>query len=687
MKASETRLEKFLASNDTNFIIPVYQRNYDWTNVQCKQLLKDILTVGSRPEESSHFIGSIVFVHDDVYSSTGITELVVIDGQQRLTTITLIYIALYRVAVLQGDERLANKIQKTYLINEFSDEPEKLKLKPTDNNRMALAHTIDPVANMPVETFSRLIDNYTYFETQISKNNSETVLNGLSKLMFVEISLDRQNDNPQRIFESLNSTGLELSQADLIRNYILMGLNSSDQEKLYKTFWEPIEKGCMNEETNQSKVSDFIRDYLTLKNKDIPNKGAVYEKFKQKYPEPNSEGLLNTLDELKVLTTVYTKLLNPSKETDPDVRLEIAYINRQEIAVAYPFLMKVYLDFSENILNKETFISVLTLVQSFTWRRLVAGLPTNALNKIFMTLYDRIDIENYLISLEDALMQKTGGQRFPRNSEFLSLIKDKDIYNTKSRTRMYFFERVENFNNKEIVNISDNPNITIEHIFPQNPVKDWEDQLSDGEYLRIKDKYLNTIGNLTLSGNNGKLGNKTFAEKKAMNDEGKEQGYSYSRLWLNRHLKELDYWDEMQIVKRADIIANRCLEVWPCPEDRIGPEEQETEQSIFDIEEPRHRTLEYAVFLGEKIFVSKVSKLYSEIIGILFSMQPEAFIGTDLGSQVNISTSKDTLRKPTKISDKYFIESNHSNNTKFERLQFVLTYLDIEDELLIKYQV
>jgi uncharacterized protein with ParB-like and HNH nuclease domain len=275
MKANETKIDKFLAINETTFAIPVYQRNYDWTLSQCEKLLYDILEAGKSAEVNAHFIGSIVYVHDDVYTASGLTELTIIDGQQRLTTITLIYIALYRLAKELDNPMLENRILKTYLINEFSPEAEKLKLKPTENNKEALRHILNSNNENEFKGgYSRIIDNFNYLKSKIKADNFELILKGLSKLIFVDIALDRQKDNPQRIFESLNSTGLELSQADLIRNYILMGLSRPNQDRIYANYWEVIEKNAKDETLNVSRVSEFIRDYLTLKNKEIPNKGS-----------------------------------------------------------------------------------------------------------------------------------------------------------------------------------------------------------------------------------------------------------------------------------------------------------------------------------------------------------------------------------------------------------------------------
>lgn len=222
----------------------------------------------------AHFIGSIVYLHDDLYSASGTRELTIIDGQQRLTTLTLIYLVIHRLARETGDESLLNKINETYLINKFAKGKEKLKLRPTENNDRALKYLLQGGTQEEYPDFSRLIDNFDYFKSKISQDDYKVVLRGIDKLILVSISLEGGKDEPQRIFESLNSTGLELSQADLIRNYILMGLKREPQNKIYQNYWEPIEHLAKDEEKNSSKVSDFIRDYLTLKNKDIPNKRA-----------------------------------------------------------------------------------------------------------------------------------------------------------------------------------------------------------------------------------------------------------------------------------------------------------------------------------------------------------------------------------------------------------------------------
>lgn len=683
MKANETRVEDFLSANKTQFVIPVYQRNYDWSTGQCKQLLDDILEVGANNKMNAHFIGSLVYIHDDVYTASRIKELTVIDGQQRLTTLTLIYLVLLRLAKELKDEGLVNEITETYLINKFAQEEEKLKLRPTDNNDNALKYLLRSDKNEEYNVFSKLIDNFNYFNSRIIEENYKVVLTGLSKLMFVEISLDRAKDDPQRIFESINSTGLELSQADLIRNYILMGLNRRDQDKIYQNFWEVIEKLAKDETLNMSRVSDFIRDYLTLENKNIPNKGKVYLEFKTKYPTSTLENLETVLSGIKSLVKHYNKLINPKNETDKDIRTQLDYINRLEISVAYPFLMKVYEDYANSIINKEIFVSVLNLVQSYTWRRFILGLPTHALNKIFMSLYDKVEKENYLFSVQKSLLQRSGVQRFPKNSETINALKEKDVYTIKSKNRTYLLERLENFENKEPVLIDGNDDITIEHIFPQNPDPKWKIELGNDDYNFIKENYLNTIGNLTLSGNNGKLGNKPFKEKRDLENAG----YKDSRLWLNKYLSIAEKWDKVEIERRFDLISERFLKIWEIPNIIIPEDTAGSEVNIFEADDPKHKKLEYAIFFDQKIEVREVAKLYIEVFKQLFELQPETFFTSDLGTRIGLTKNpiEGNPRQPLPINDTYFIEGNIDNINKFDRIKQALTLFDFEDELTIKY--
>jgi uncharacterized protein with ParB-like and HNH nuclease domain len=298
MKANELQINNFLQAPNVQFVIPVYQRNYDWTNTECKELLNDIISVETE-DRGTHFIGSIVFVHEGTYSTSEVKELVIIDGQQRLTTINILYVALYRFAKENSKSQDAERLFNMFLTNQYvKNESSKLKLKQTDSNSLAFK-AIMLGTNNQSNSFSNVIENYNYFRSIITENNFEIILRGLNRLIFVEISLERDKDDPQRIFESLNSTGLDLSQSDLIRNFILMDLPPRDQTRIFDTIWNPIEENAKDLLKQNSLVSDYIRDYLTLRNKKIPNKNKVYAEFKSLYANKKDEalGYLKTIKE------------------------------------------------------------------------------------------------------------------------------------------------------------------------------------------------------------------------------------------------------------------------------------------------------------------------------------------------------------------------------------------------------
>lgn len=683
MEAKAMKIEDFLSQNQRQFQIPVYQRNYDWSTGECKQLLDDVLKVGTNENMNAHFIGSVVYVYDGIYTTSKIKELTIIDGQQRITTLTLIYLALYRLAIEIGKKELEAEIYETYLTNKFVSEKEKLKLSITGNNDRAIKYLLRSDKDEEYSEFSRIIDNFNYFKGRINKENYNFVLTGLSKLMFVEISLDREKDNPQRIFESLNSTGLELSQADLIRNYILMGLNRSEQSNIYENYWEIIEGFAKDETSNNSKVSDFIRDYLTLINKKIPNIKKVYVEFKEKFPTTDFQSLETTLAPIKSLAKFYNRLLNPKKETDKNIQIHLEYIKKLKINVSYPFLMKVYEDYSEGIIDKITFIKVLELIQSYAWRRFIVGLPTNALNKIFMTLYEKRDKNEYLLSLQKSLLTRIEKQRFPKDDEIIESLKIKDFYNIDSKNSTYLLERLENFKNKEPVIIEGNEDITIEHIFPQKPDPKWKVDLGTEEYNLIKEKYLNSLGNLTLLGNNRKLGNKPFLYKRDL----KDAGYKDSRLWLNKYLSSIEKWNLEKIKERCAILTKRYLEIWQIPTIELKYKDENNEVNIFEAEDPTSKKLEYAIFFNQKIEGKNFVELYVEIFRQLFDLQPETFFTTDLREKIVLTNNreKSSLNDPKSISDTYSIEGRMNNISKFEKIKHALKIFSFEDELSIKY--
>ncbi|WP_213521597.1 DUF4268 domain-containing protein [Nonlabens sp.] len=680
MKANELPITNFLQSPNVQFVIPVYQRNYDWTTSECKELINDIIAV-EQYDRGTHFIGSIVFIHEGTYSTSEVKELVIIDGQQRLTTINIIYVALYRFAKENDMLNEADRLLNMFLTNQYvQNESSKLKLKQTDTNSLAFKAIMNGTENV-FNHYSNVIENFSYFKSVISAENFNTILNGLKRLIFVEISLERGKDDPQRIFESLNSTGLDLSQSDLIRNYILMDLDPKNQNKVFQQVWNPIEENARDLIKQKSLVSDYIRDYLTLRNKKIPNKNKVYIEFKKLYKEKD-ETYTQELENIKSLSVHYKKFINPSTVQNPNLRSELEYISRLEINVAYPFLLQVFEDAENGLLSSDDLVKILKLIQSYTWRRFVVGLATNALNKIFMTLYSEVDTEDYYESVALALITKRGSAKFPTDEDLKTALKDKDLYNIQSKNRNYMFELLENFNNREYVNTS-NENITIEHIFPQNPNGEWSQAISPDDYFMFKEKYVNTIANLTLSGNNGALSNKSFLDKQTMNREGAEQGYNYSRLWLNNYLKSVDQWNIVNYNERFNLIFNRFLKIWEYPNVIIPVSENTEEQNLYNAESPTHKKLEYFIFENTKIDEEVIARMYFYVIEKLYEKNAQLLLeAKDIFKMTRLSSD---FRAPQELLSGYFIESNIDSNSKFSTLKKLLTLFELEDELLIKY--
>lgn len=679
MEAKQNSITKFMQQQDVQFIIPVYQRNYDWRTEQCQQLLLDIYKAGQNSKVISHFIGSIVYVQMNTLVSTPI--LTIIDGQQRLTTITLIVIALYNRCLEVGSVKLANEIKKRYIINEFLDEDEKLKLKPIKKDDKALKFILNqPKGNF--SEFSRLVENYSYFFENIKPNSIEIIYQGLQKLVFIEIGLDKDKDDPQKIFQSLNSTGLDLSQADLIRNYVLMDLPQNQQLQIYENFWTEIELNTTESNTKNSRLSDFIRDYLTFKFSKIPNQDKVFETFKEKFTFNNNiEELEHILQDIRQYANYFSIFINPDKESNDLIKENLKYIKKLQINVSYPFLLQVFDDYFTNKITENILIEVLEIVQSFVWRRFICGVATNALNKIFMDLHKDIDYKNYINSLYISLLKKKGSQRFPNNTEILKEIESKDMYYIQRKNRLYFFDMLENYGKKIKITVDNNPEVSIEHIFPQSPSRDWKKILGD-DYNEMK-KFLNTAANLTLSAFNKELSNKPFLEKRDL--EGK--GYKDSPLRIDKFLSNFDDWNLENLTKRKQWIFDRFITIWKYPDIKIE-NNVEIELNILDLfpEDIKYKSIEYYKFFDTVYKNTSFSKLLENVATIMFEREPHMFLATELAEKLKLTQDSSKCLRPIKISQSYYIDSNLSGAEIIKRVQLILEKCETDDDLMIKFK-
>ncbi|MDP2166158.1 MAG: DUF262 domain-containing protein [Hydrogenophaga sp.] len=566
MKATEANLLKFLRKSP-QFVIPIYQRNYSWTADQCRQLWSDLMRAGRDEKVNAHFIGSIVYVERGLSSVTSQEALLVIDGQQRLTTSTLLIAALAKHFEVKGLGELLEafsnkKLRNYYLLNpdEEGDRHFKLILSETDKDTLLAILQNTP---MPPEASSRINENYALFQELIATHQGEleAICQGLAKLVIVDVSLDRAQDNPQLIFESMNSTGLELSQADLIRNYILMGLEPKLQTELYKTYWRPMER-AFGQAAYVVHFDAFMRHYLTAKTGEIPNVREVYVAFKS-FARGLKGDTRDLVTDIHAYASYYCAM---ALGTEIDAALKQAFHDLRELKVdvAYPFLLDVYHDYKQGRLTSEEVLQVVRLVESYVFRRAICAIPTNSLNKTFAGLSRSLKKDRYLESVQATFLLLPSYRRFPSDEEFQRDIKLRDLYNFRSRS--YWLRRLENHARKERVVVE---GYTIEHILPQNEALSQEWQLEIGpDWQRVQQDWLHTLGNLTLTGYNSEYSDRPFAYKRdqVSDKDGNPVGFAHSPLKLNLGLGKVNKWDEAAIKARADRLAGDAAKVWGAPQ-------------------------------------------------------------------------------------------------------------------------
>lgn len=566
MKASEVNVLKFIRKSP-QFVIPIYQRNYSWNDVQCRQLWHDLMLAGSNDDINAHFIGAIVYVERALSTVASQEALLVIDGQQRLTTSTLLIAALAKHFEENRLEEIlesfsARKLKNYYLLNpdESGERHYKLLLSEADRETMLALLREAP---LPAEGSTRVLENFKLFQSLIAENADEleAICKGLSKLVIVEVALDRSQDNPQLIFESMNSTGLELSQADLIRNFILMGLEPRLQTELYTSYWRPMEK-AFGQAAYTTHFDAFMRHYLTTKTGEIPNVRQVYVAFKS-YAQRFKGDVSDLVAEIHSFATYYCAM---ALDAEKDYNLNQAFRDLRELKVdvSYPFLLDVYHDYRNGLLELADVIKVVRLVESYVFRRAICSFPTNSLNKTFSQMSRTLDKSRYLESLQASFMMQPSYRRFPSDAEFERDFKVRDLYNFRSRS--YWLRRLENHGRRERVMVED---YTIEHILPQNPdiSSTWKAELGE-DWQSVHQSYLHTLGNLTLSAYNSEYSDRPFAIKRDQikDKDGNPVGLAFSPLKLNQGLGHVQMWNESSIKTRADRLAAESTKVWGSPE-------------------------------------------------------------------------------------------------------------------------
>lgn len=567
LQAGETTLNKLL-NTSRQFIVPIFQRNYSWQKNQYEQLWFDILRASKFKEKQNHFIGSIVYI--DMGTPAGRPQqLLLIDGQQRLTTISILLCAIKDyVQKFNLETKLINlaKIKNQFLYNSDEIDEDRYKLLLNVQDKETYIKLIDNTIFTVNKPTTNIIKCYEFFYERIEDfikqhGQIDEIYAGIFKLSLVSISLDKDSDNPQMIFERMNSTGKDLSQTDLLRNYLLMDLTPEKQTRLYKTYWKPMEElfGEDIYKNDVNKFDYFIRDFLTLKSDTgyICKINNVYENFKRYYLDNNCEKFA-VLKDLFTYAKYYA-CIDLLQENDDELKLYWQEFKKLDSHVVYPFLLKLCDDYSRQILIKEDFKKILQVVISYLWRRAICEIPTNSLSKTFATLYQAVDKEDYVNSIIKAFVFKSSYKRFPSDYEVREKLQIKDIYHF--RLRKYLLEALENYYHKEPIDLN-TANYTIEHIMPQNIEHNlsWQQMLGE-DWQEVHSLYLHTLGNLTITGYNAEMSNKSFGEK-----VNGESGFKHSHLKLNESIAQCDVWNKKAIQRRTNILTDIILKIWKYPE-------------------------------------------------------------------------------------------------------------------------
>ncbi len=563
MKATEARLLDFLKKSP-QFVIPIYQRTYSWTEKECRQLWDDVIRAGTSPNVSVHFVGSIVYIEQGLSQVSHQAPLLVIDGQQRLTSAAVL---LSSLAKALGDTEpvegfSARKVRNYYLLNpeETGERNYKLLLTQTDKSTLT---ALVAGRDLPKDASLRIKDNAALFDELIAgcKGDLVPLCRGLAKLVIVDVALSREHDNPQLIFESMNSTGRELSQADLIRNFVLMGLEPALQTRLYEDFWRPMEVD-FGQEAYGTHFDAFMRHYLTVKSGEIPNVSEVYEAFKAhaRAPKTAAAGVEALVRELRDYARYFCAMALGA-ESDPELGLAFQDLRELKVDVAYPLLLELYADYVAKAFPRADLVAAVRLIEAYVFRRAVCTIPTNSMNKTFATFTKGIKKEKYLESLQAQFLMLPSYRRFPGDDEFRRDLQTRDLYNFRSRS--YWLRRIENHGRKERVDVDE---YTVEHILPQNEnlAAEWKSALG-ADWERVQQTWLHTLGNLTLTRYNSEYSDHPFLKKRDM-----KGGFKVSPLNLNEGLGQLETWDETTIKSRAERVAGLALAVWPGP--RLSPE-------------------------------------------------------------------------------------------------------------------
>ena len=693
MKGYAKPLHEFIEGHKIQFVIPVYQRNYDWLIDNCDQLFSDLVKL-SRSNRCSHFFGSIV-----TSSADSSYNRLVIDGQQRLTTISLLLLAGIKAvkagAIEISEESKIDEAYEVFLKAKFCNSERKIKLVPIENDRIAYDKIFNEEDSFDED--SKITRNYRHFYDLLTRKpqalSFDQLLDAIERLQIISIELD-SDDDAQLIFESLNSTGLALTEADKIRNYLLMSLTPEEQHMCFKNYWQKIEQATENQPTK------FLRDYLTIQQqlqRPVRQSNIYYEWKKYMDGHERKEELVKMLDYAHYYQQVTEAKLSTAKLSE-----KMRHICNIETDVTNVFFIQFLKYASANNLSEDEIFKVIDLVENYLARRIVCNMPGNALTQVFCALHKDVlkSIEEYSSanvelgnSYSDILayhiMRRDGNYQLPRDMQFVESIKTRDAYHMLKPFQIFLFERLENSVHGEYNDVATDmkkKDATIEHIMPQTLNGDWKAMLGDN-FEEIQDKYLHTFANLTLTGINSELSNKPFEIKRDGKKIGNEiyPGYKNSKYRLTKNVTLCDKWTEIELQNRCNEIVATFLRLYPLPQTTFKPLPKPVDEASLDEEtfSPTNRILKGFRLFGNEYnettwkgmllqVVKLVMERYTDIVDTLYDA--EGFFW---------SAKQADTRYCTMIAPQKYLWTSMDNRSKLRCLRFLFEKCDIAESELV----
>jgi uncharacterized protein with ParB-like and HNH nuclease domain len=639
MNANEAKLQPILEGTK-QYVVPLFQRPYSWDKDQWGRLWDDLKELCEESNPRNHFMGSIVTMPTTSVPE-GVTKYLLIDGQQRLTTIFIILALLRDRATQNANKELAEEIHNTLLVNTYKKEGDYFKLLPTQNDR---SHFQNLIESTMFDESNSITNAYKFFDRKIKQNNiNEELLKKIitNHLSVISILLDI-NDNPYLVFEGLNAKGKPLSQADLIRNYFFMRIHVNDQERIYHLYWKPMQDALGED------LTEFIRHYL-MKDGTFVRQNDVYFMLKDL---TSKEDVIQWLEDLKRFADYYQKITDPLKEDNANIRLAMSRINRLQVTTIFPFLLNCYHNYHIGMINAGEFIDILRIIENFIIRRYICNVPTNQLNKIFPPLNLQIQNASHSSFVDGAriILQNKG---YPKDIEFKERLKDAKLYGQGDRaikTKLILETIEESFGHKERIDFE---GVQLEHIMPQTLDPNWKDYLGD-DWEKTHDLLLHSLGNLTLTAYNPEISNAKFDQKKKY--------YSESHIEMNKYFSDISEWKKEDIERRSEFLSDKALEIWPY----FGNEGTESnEKGILTGKSPRE-----LVFLGERIKTSTWRDVLEATMNTILDFESEKFDEIMKQFPHFIGWDGKNFKTPRKLKNGAFIEVDHLSAKTTQRLCF-----------------